>query len=615
MTNKIIHGDNLEVLKTYPENFFHSVVTDPPYGLKFMNKHWDYDVPQVEFWREVLRVLKPGGYVLSFGGTRTYHRMVVNIEDAGFIIRDQLQWIYGSGFPKSLNIGKSFNQLESKEWLKIKKALDNFNVCDYIEIWKNSSNNVKIVETQLLKKQITAGQDMPKENFAVLNVALNGNQENSNVLVSFAKKNLLEAQVTNTKINIVLENVEVEIKQSQDLAKSAGELLQNLNHKSLNIFTAECNVKEWLNENTEVSHKADEVLKILRGNKKYSNEEIINVLIAVIPSVLKLTILNQSKTFQNLDMKSKMECASVINVIITEYTAGNLISNMVAILKGKAIDKLQGNEREKIGERLVHDIKGGALMEARDPALKKINNKLNIVATKGFSDWEGYGTALKPANEPICLAMKPLSEKNFAENVLKHGAGGLNIDGCRVGTEEKGKKGMAVEDKFFKGKKRILQNSNSQGRFPSNVILDEEAGAMLNGEARFFYCAKASSSERNAGMRWDSEAKLRESYYVSSGKSYCAGGMQASQDWSLGGGIVYSKNHHATVKPLSLMRYLVRLITPKGGIVLEPFAGSGTTLLAAKKEGFEFVGIERELEYCKIAEQRLESVAINETLF
>jgi DNA modification methylase len=106
MTNKVIHGDNLEVLKTYPDNFFHSVVTDPPYGLKFMNKHWDYDVPQVEFWQEVLRVLKPGGYVLSFGGTRTYHRMVVNIEDAGFIIRDQLQWIYGQGFPKSLNYGK-----------------------------------------------------------------------------------------------------------------------------------------------------------------------------------------------------------------------------------------------------------------------------------------------------------------------------------------------------------------------------------------------------------------------------------------------------------------------------------------------------------------------------
>ena len=427
MTNKVIHGDNLEVLKTYPENFFHSVVTDPPYGLKFMNKHWDYDVPQVEFWREVLRVLKPGGYVLSFGGTRTYHRMVVNIEDAGFIIRDQLQWIYGQGFPKSLNLGKS-------------------------------------------------------------------------------------------------------------------------------------------------------------------------------------------------------------------------------------VDKLQGNEREKIGERLGHDIRGGALMEARDPELKKENNKLNIVITQGSSEWEGYGTALKPANEPICLAMKPLSEKNFAENVLKHGAGGLNIDGCRVGHNEpiktanrqERKAGWNPDNCGFDSTKNNTASANSKGRFPSNVILDEEAGGMLDkqsgvltsgagvkmlegkkshgynsnatttyngkewqpnfgGASRFFYCSKASSSERNAGMRWDSE----RGYTVEDNK-------WTENDYRKGNGEktkAVSKNHHATVKPLSLMRYLVRLITPKGGIVLEPFAGSGTTLLAAKKEGFEFVGIERELEYCKIAEQRLESVAINETLF
>ena len=140
------------------------------------------------------------------------------------------------------------------------------------------------------------------------------------------------------------------------------------------------------------------------------------------------------------------------------------------------------------------------------------------------------------------------------------------------------------------------------------MILDEEAGGMLNGEARFFYCSKASSSERNAGMRWDSENVM---YQSGMGGAMPIGDEGNERDRFK----ATSKNHHATVKPLSLMRYLVRLITPKGGIVLEPFAGSGTTLLAAKKEGFEFVGIERELEYCKIAEQRLESVAINETLF
>ncbi|NBO22778.1 site-specific DNA-methyltransferase [bacterium] len=108
-------GNNIELLKKLPDNSIDSVVTDPPYGLSFMNKKWDYDVPSVEFWQEVYRVLKPGGHVLSFGGARTYHRMVVNIEDAGFEIRDQIMWLYGSGFPKSLNVGKAVDKLEGNE--------------------------------------------------------------------------------------------------------------------------------------------------------------------------------------------------------------------------------------------------------------------------------------------------------------------------------------------------------------------------------------------------------------------------------------------------------------------------------------------------------------------
>ena len=115
MTSKIILGNSLDVLKTMPDNSIDSVVTDPPYGLSFMGKHWDYDVPQVKLWQEVFRVLKPGGHLLSFAGSRTYHRMAVNIEDAGFEIRDQIMWVYGSGFPKSLNIGKAVDKLQGND--------------------------------------------------------------------------------------------------------------------------------------------------------------------------------------------------------------------------------------------------------------------------------------------------------------------------------------------------------------------------------------------------------------------------------------------------------------------------------------------------------------------
>src|SRR3990167_1326016 len=113
--NQIIEGDSLEVLKTIESNSIDAIVTDPPYGISFMGKGWDYDVPQVELWKEVLRVLKPGGHALVACGTRTQHRMAVNIEDAGFEIRDIVAWVYGSGFPKSLNIGKAVDKLQGNE--------------------------------------------------------------------------------------------------------------------------------------------------------------------------------------------------------------------------------------------------------------------------------------------------------------------------------------------------------------------------------------------------------------------------------------------------------------------------------------------------------------------
>ena len=109
MTYQLHVGRCEDVLKTLPDNSVDAIVTDPPYGLSFMNHKWDYDVPTVEQWQECLRVLKPGGHLLAFGGSRTYHRLVVNAEDAGFEIRDQILWIYGSGFPKSHNLDGDFD--------------------------------------------------------------------------------------------------------------------------------------------------------------------------------------------------------------------------------------------------------------------------------------------------------------------------------------------------------------------------------------------------------------------------------------------------------------------------------------------------------------------------
>lgn len=642
LENKIICGDALEVVKTFPDESVDSVITDPPYGISFMGKHWDYDVPTVEIWKEVLRVLKPGGHLLSFAGTRTQHRMACNIEDAGFEIRDMIAWVYGSGFPKSFSIGKAVNSLETKEWLNIGKAIDNININDYIEVWKSNSNNVKIVETQSLKNQIIAGQDTQSESFVVLNVAQNNNQESSNLLVSFVEQNLNEAPAINTKTNTALLSVETEIRQLQNNVKSAEQQLQNQNHKSWNIFTAQCDVREWLNENTEVSHKVDEALKILRGNKKYSNEEITNVLCVVIPSVLKHTILNQSKTFQDLDTNQKMECVSAINVIITEYTAENLISNTVAILKSKAVDKLQGNEREVIGESPYN---------ARRPNPPKSElykqGGWQETITKGTSEFEGWGTALKPALEPITVARKPLSEKTVAENCLKWGTGGINIDGCRVKTKEnitnhsrssdsaisKGKYGDSIEQETHQ------TNGQQLGRFPANLIHDgsqevldlfpetksgggdkanklpknrlSQVPSTVDGgdwkanagsAARFFYCAKASKSERNFGCGDIDPNFIRRD----DGQPYGMNTNKFRPDGTERKEVPPQNNNHPTVKPIKLMEYLVKLVSRENSIILDPFMGSGTTGIACKKLNRNFIGIEKDEHYFQIAEKRIE---------
>ena len=392
---QILKGNNLDLLKTLPDNSVDSVVTDPPYGLSFMNKKWDYDVPSVEFWKEAYRVLKHGGHVLSFGGTRTYHRMVVNMEDAGFEIRDQIMWLYGSGFPKSHNIGK-------------------------------------------------------------------------------------------------------------------------------------------------------------------------------------------------------------------------------------AIDKIEGNEREVVGEK-----KRGDVQKAKEKGvgyLADVANRNNVkqfgygteTITKGESEWEGWGTALKPANEPICLARKPLSEKSVAENVLKYGTGGINIDGCRIGYSEndhvmkyKGYSNGEYKSEYEGGTSYTHGNQvqiNPQGRFPANIIHDGsdevlEGFPKENGSAsRFFYCAKASKSDRNDGCE-----KL-QGKYVAQGNQAQAELKRGNVDFENGNKhnkVELKQNFHPTVKPTELMRYLCRLITPPNGIVLDPFMGSGSTGKGAILEGFDFIGMELDTEYVEIAKARI----------
>lgn len=225
-------------------------------------------------------------------------------------------------------------------------------------------------------------------------------------------------------------------------------------------------------------------------------------------------------------------------------------------------------------------------------------------AIDGAEQWEGWGTALKPAYEPCLLVRKPI-KGTVAGNVLKHGTGALNIDGCRIETDEvlgraRGGWGDLAVGATNYGGFDSLGITKEGGRWPSNVIFDEESAPLLGDQARFFYCAKASRGEREAGCGGllgmsGAEAVNRREGSAGLSSPRAGAGRTAS----------HRKNIHPTVKPIDLMRYLIRLITPKGGTVLDPFNGSGSTGCAAALERVDYIGIEREAEYVEISRARI----------
>lgn len=373
MTYTVHVGDCRDVLKTIPDCSIEAIVTDPPYELGFMGKSWDksgiaYDVA---VWSECLRVLKPGGHLIAFGGSRTYHRLAVAIEDAGFEIRDQLQWLYGSGFPKSLDISK---------------ALD---------------------------KQAGAAPKSP-------------------------------------------------------------------------------NADKW-----------------------------------------------------------------------------------------------------KPGSR------GAAPKHGTGWGTEPTTPHNWEPATAAAQQWNGWGTALKPAHEPAVLARKPF-RGSIAGNVYNWGTGALNINGCRIPGPAwyRVDESTATPRNMWAGKgKQPYNDMNTAGRWPANVIIDETAWAMIDettgGASRFYYTAKSSKEEREAGLHYMRVSLKPNTLHMAETPEHYGHYSSARA------------NNHPTVKPVDLMRYLIRLITPPGGVVLDPFCGSGSTGCGAVVENMDFIGIDITPEYADIARRRI----------
>jgi DNA modification methylase len=263
----------------------------------------------------------------------------------------------------------------------------------------------------------------------------------------------------------------------------------------------------------------------------------------------------------------------------------------------KAIDREAGAERDVVStipDRWAG--KGQVLCRANQAEAESVN--ITAPATDDAKRWQGWGTALKPAWEPIVLARKPL-DGTVAQNHLRHGCGGVNVDGCRIGTEpvtintwDDGAK------PFGGGAGHAYTGRTVEGRWPANLILDAEAGAGAEW-SRFFYCPKASKADRDEGCEGLEERESSARHAMTGLPDLRMDHEQARRT---------SRNHHPTVKPTDLMRWLARLVTPQGGTILDPFTGSGSTGKAARLEGFGFVGIEREPEYADIARARIAAV-------
>jgi DNA modification methylase len=494
----VYHGSNLDVLPTLPDNSVDAIVTDPPYELGFMGKSWDSSgiAYSVELWAECLRVLKPGGHLLAFGGSRTWHRIAVAIEDAGFDVRDSIAWLYGSGFPKSLDISK---------------AIDKVN-----------------------------GEGARVQNF-----------------VSYMKTTGLKP------------------KEIDEALKKAG-LISQTSNRAVHYFNdGQPQIPTW------------EMWQVIRP------------MIADVPFEIDLLV-----------------------------------------------DRVEA-EREVIGTK----ISGIANAEEKDRhtigASKAVEVNITAPATDEAKKWQGWGTALKPAFEPIVVARKPLVG-TVAANVLEWGVGGLNIDGSRIAGESWGSRPAHSPKEVFEGGwTPKATESAPAGRWPANIILDEHTAGLLDeqsgistslshnrpqatkwgfgvhqdnskqydyetgqtgygdtgGASRFFYVAKASKKDRNEGLEDLPDVHPSE---VTGRKEGSAG---ASNGGYSGMTETPRKNIHPTVKPTALMEYLVKLVTPPGGTVLDPFTGSGSTGKAALLNGFKFIGIELTEDYLPIIEGRLKHAA------
>lgn len=477
----LYHRDCIDLMRELPDSSVDSVVTDPPYALEFMGKQWDgWATPRAfqdwcEQWAsECLRVLKPGGHLLAFGGSRTWHRLASAVEDAGFEVRDSIAWLYGSGFPKSLDVSKA------------------------IDRQRDDRADVLRVTGWLAGQRDRAG-------------------------------------LTNRDIDAAF----------------------GFNGMALH----------W----TSAPHRK----------------------VAVIPTWEQWERLRDLIGF------------------------GDEMDAEVWRLNGRKGKPGEAwAEREVIGERAT----GIGTGRGSVPYIGDSDDRsVTAPATDAAKQWHGWGTALKPAFEPIVVARKPLVG-TVAQNVTQHGTGALHIDACRTGDEERvnnagGASSLQRVSRVEHGYRDTItasvgEASTVTGRWPTNVVLDEAAAAELDKQTGvlaggYWPKSRGGDTSRTVYGNFAGQDALVEKRGKAGGASQFFPVFKYTAKAASGERPEVDGVRHPTVKPLDLMRWLVRLVTPPSGVVLDPFAGSGTTAEACVLEHFRCITIEREADYLPLIVARL----------
>lgn len=677
------HADCLDVLAGMAEASVDSIVTDPPYGLGFMGKKWDAATPCVEVFVQCLRVLKPGGHLLAFGGTRTYHRLAVAIEDAGFEIRDCIMWLYGcldeaseiltaDGWKRGLEVeeGELVAAWDHETGaIRLSPVQETFRAPfnGRMVAFKNDNTdqlltpNHRVYARHSQRKQVKGVRTRGYDTAWTVEEAASINRWNpiQLPLAGYADGPGIGGEDFAALLGWVWTEGSfdksgrgVRIYQSETANPEKVAEINDLVGRVLAEHKRYDRAREWTHGNTArvvsettwffTGPMADRVRAFLPKKRptwdllwQMSLREKHAFYDAAMKGDGSATAFYQDncedlELFHTLAhligkqgrINARKKCVSLHDNPKTELQARHLrhygedydgevwcvrveTGAFVARRNGrifitgnsgfpksmdvsKAIDKAAGVERKKVRVPAAK-VRSPSVTGLAERHEKADDNPVTPAARQ----WQGWGTTLKPACEPIVVARKPL-EGTVAATVQKHGTGAFNIYGCRVDAERRtgwGGGGGGQNAWKSNGFNRTGEARPVQGRWPANVIHDgsdevlagfpetaagklepRHAGQSFGGDsgsaARFFYCAKASKADRTEGGQVD--------------------------------------NRHPTVKPHNLMRYLCRLVTPPGGTVLDPFAGSGSTGKAALAEGFYFIGIERDAESCYTARARIE---------